>query len=60
MLRKALPDEVKATMTALVDGMYDADPDCTYNISAGESLGFDPIAHEAYLSIIEARKAKSN
>lgn len=60
VLRKALPDEVKATMTALVDGMYDADPDCTYNISAGESLGFDPIAHEAYLSIIEARKAKSN
>lgn len=52
VLRKALPDEVKATMTALVDGMYDADPDCTYNISAGESLGFDPIAHEAYLSII--------
>ena len=59
VLRKALPDEVKATMTALVDGMYDADPDCTYNISAGESLGFDPIAHEAYLSIIDARKTAS-
>ncbi|MAM63171.1 phosphonate ABC transporter substrate-binding protein [Maritimibacter sp. UBA3975] len=59
VLRTALPAEVKATMTELVDGMYDADPDCTYNISAGESLGFDPITHDAYLSIIEARKAKS-
>ena len=58
VLRKALPQEVKATMTALVDGMYDKDQECTYNISAGESLGFDPIDHDAYLSIIEARKSK--
>ncbi len=60
VLRTALPADVKATMTALVDGMYDVDRDCTYNISAGESLGFDPITHDAYLSIIEARRAKSN
>jgi len=59
VLRTALPADVKATMTALVDGMYDVDRDCTYNISAGESLGFDPITHDAYLSIIEARRAKS-
>ncbi|MEL6101394.1 MAG: phosphonate ABC transporter substrate-binding protein [Pseudomonadota bacterium] len=60
VLRKSLPADVKATMTALVDGMYDKDKDCTYSISAGESLGFDPITHEAYVSVIEARKAKSN
>ncbi|MEO1138020.1 MAG: phosphonate ABC transporter substrate-binding protein [Pseudomonadota bacterium] len=59
VLRKSLPDEVKAQMTELVDSMYDKDRDCTYSISAGESLGFDPITHDAYLSIIEARKAKS-
>ncbi len=59
VLRKSLPQDVKDTMTALVDGMYDKDLDCTYAISAGESLGFDPITHEAYVSIIEARKAKS-
>ncbi|MGR3321280.1 MAG: phosphonate ABC transporter substrate-binding protein [Pseudooceanicola sp.] len=59
VLRKALPAEVKATMTQLIDGMYDTDQECTYNISAGESLGFDPITHDAYLSIIEARKSKS-
>ncbi|SIO08089.1 phosphonate ABC transporter substrate-binding protein [Vannielia litorea] len=60
VLRKALPEEVKAKMTALIDGMHDADKECTYNISAGESLGFDPITHDAYLSIIEARKSQSN
>ncbi|GAA3866922.1 phosphonate ABC transporter substrate-binding protein [Celeribacter arenosi] len=60
VLRKSLPDDVKAKMTALIDGLYDADKECTYNISAGESLGFDPISHDAYLSIIEARKSKSN
>jgi len=60
VLRKTLPADVKATMTALVDNMYDTDIDCTYNISAGESLGFNPITHDAYVSIIEARKAKSN
>ncbi len=60
VLRKALPEEVKAKMTALVDGLHEADAECTYNISAGESLGFDPITHDAYLSIIEARKSQSN
>ena len=59
VLRSSLPDDVKATMIELVDGMYDRDLDCTYAISAGESLGFDPITHDAYVSIIEARKAKS-
>ncbi|APX10316.1 phosphonate ABC transporter substrate-binding protein [Tateyamaria omphalii] len=60
VLRKDLPEDVKATMIALVDNMFDTDKDCTYSISAGESLGFDPITHEAYVSVIEARKAKSN
>ncbi|WP_163850915.1 phosphonate ABC transporter substrate-binding protein [Pseudooceanicola aestuarii] len=60
VLRSSLPQDVKDKMTALIDGMYDADKDCTYNISAGESLGFNPITHDAYVSIVEARKAKSN
>jgi len=33
-------------------------PDCAYNFMAGEALGFQPINHDAYLSIIEARKSK--
>ncbi|MCI5040972.1 MAG: phosphate/phosphite/phosphonate ABC transporter substrate-binding protein, partial [Donghicola eburneus] len=60
VLRKDLPEEVKAKMTALVQGMYEMDPECTYNIAAGDSLGFRPISHDNYLSIIAAREAKSN
>ncbi|MCR9125749.1 MAG: phosphonate ABC transporter substrate-binding protein [Rhodobacteraceae bacterium] len=60
VLRSDLPADVKATMTALVDGLHEADADCAYGVAAGESLGFNPITHDAYVSIVEARKAKSN
>ncbi|MEO0401054.1 MAG: phosphonate ABC transporter substrate-binding protein [Pseudomonadota bacterium] len=60
VLRTTLPADVKETMTALVDGLHEADADCAYGVAAGDSLGFDPITHEAYVSIVEARKAKSN
>lgn len=60
VLRTELPTDVKAKMTTLVDGLYEKDPDCAYGVAAGESLGFDPITHDAYVSIVEARKAKSN
>lgn len=59
VLRKSLPADVKAEMIALVDGLHEADADCAYGVAAGESLGFDPISHDAYISIIEARKAAS-
>jgi phosphonate transport system substrate-binding protein len=60
VLRKALPADVKVTMTALVDGLNEVDPDCAYGVAAGDSLGFDPITHEAYTSIVAARLAASN
>jgi phosphonate transport system substrate-binding protein len=58
VLRTALPERVKvdiATMTASLPYM---DGDCAYNFMAGEALGFQPIDHDAYQSIIEARKSK--
>ncbi|MEO0911978.1 MAG: phosphonate ABC transporter substrate-binding protein [Pseudomonadota bacterium] len=60
VLRTELPADVKEQMIALVDGLHEADADCAYGVAAGESLGFDPITHDAYVSIVEARKAKSN
>ncbi|NIY79785.1 phosphonate ABC transporter substrate-binding protein [Celeribacter sp. HF31] len=60
VLRKALPDDVKAIMTKLVDELHENDPDCAYGVAAGDSLGFDPITHAAYESIVAARLAKSN
>ena len=57
VLRQALPDEVKATMTELVDGLLERDQQCAYGVSAGESLGFQPVTHETYESIIAARRS---
>ena len=58
VLRKALPAEVKATMTELVDTLHERDVDCAYGVAAGETLGFQPVTHDTYISVIEARKAK--
>lgn len=60
VLRKALPDDVKAKMTAIVDDLIETDADCAYGVAAGETLGFDPITHAAYDSIVAARLAKAN
>ncbi|MEL6689781.1 MAG: PhnD/SsuA/transferrin family substrate-binding protein, partial [Pseudomonadota bacterium] len=58
VLRQALPGEVKATMTELVDTLHERDIDCAYGVAAGETLGFQPVTHDTYISVIEARKAK--
>lgn len=60
VLRTALPDDVKTTMTALMDGLYEADPECAYGVTAGESQGFRPVTHEMYESIVAARLSKAN
>ena len=57
VLRTALPEDVKATMVALVDGLYEADPDCAYGVAAGDTLGFQPVTHDMYTSIVAARQA---
>ncbi|MDT8328185.1 MAG: phosphonate ABC transporter substrate-binding protein [Roseovarius sp.] len=57
VLRRALPADVKATMVALVDGLYEADRDCAYGVAAGETLGFQPVNHEMYESIVAARRS---
>ena len=58
VLRTDLPEDVKQTMTDLVGGLYEKDPDCAYGVAAGDTVGFTPIGHEAYESIIEVRKAE--
>ncbi|OWU84999.1 phosphonate ABC transporter substrate-binding protein [Oceanicola sp. 22II-s10i] len=59
VLKKSLPDEVKAKMTALVGDLNETDPDCAYGVAAGETAGFVPIDHSYYESIIEVRRQKS-
>lgn len=60
VLRTDLPADVKEKMTVLMAGLVEQDQDCAYGVMAGEALGFQPIDHDAYVSIIEARKAVSN
>ncbi|WP_428927571.1 phosphonate ABC transporter substrate-binding protein [Marinibacterium sp. SX1] len=57
VLRKALPADVKEKMTALMAGLKERDADCFYGVAAGDALGFQPIGHDAYESIIAARQS---
>ncbi|MET4102210.1 phosphonate transport system substrate-binding protein [Roseovarius sp. MBR-78] len=58
VLRQSLPEDVKLKVTALWASLKSLDPDCAYGVLQGDALGFMPITHDAYLSIIEARKSK--
>ncbi len=60
VLRKALPDDVKATVTELMNGLHDRDADCAYSVAAGETAGFMPIGHDAYETIIAVRQSEMN
>ena len=60
VLRTALPEDVKLKIVGLMASLKSMDEDCAYGVLQGDALGFKPITHDAYLSIIEARKAKSN
>ncbi len=57
VLRSALPEDVKATMTELVDNLFENDPECAYGVAAGDTLGFIPVTHETYESIVAARQS---
>ncbi|KGJ04839.1 phosphonate transport system substrate-binding protein [Paracoccus halophilus] len=56
VLRKALPQDVKDKMTALVAGLIEKDKECAYGMASGETGGFMPVTHDAYETIIEVRK----
>lgn len=57
VMRKDLPADVKVKITGLLATLPYTDPDCAYNVLMGEALGVLPITHDAYVSIIEARKS---
>jgi phosphonate transport system substrate-binding protein len=57
VLSKTLPTDVKEKMTALMANLVKEDKECGYGVMAGEARGFEPITHDAYTSIIEARKS---
>ena len=44
-------------VTGLMASLESMDPECAYSVMAGEVKGIAPIGHDAYISVIEARKA---
>ena len=58
VLRNALPDEARDKVTQIMDTLGETDPECAYGVGGGEIRGFDPITHDAYTSIVGARRAK--
>lgn len=56
VVRTTLPQEVKDRMYALLDTMWETDPECAYNVAAGEAMDFVPVQHDDYLGIIAARR----
>ena len=58
VLRKTLPADVKLLVTGLMASLESVDQECAYGVMAGEIMGIAPITHDAYVSVIEARRAK--
>ena len=57
VLRRALPEDVKAEVVDFLATLHADDAQCAYNMAAGETAGFLPITHDAYKTIIAVREA---
>lgn len=60
VVRQALPDDVKKTVTDLMLNLHATDADCAYGVAAGETAGFVPVTHAAYETIVALRQAEIN
>ncbi|MFN0115123.1 MAG: phosphonate ABC transporter substrate-binding protein [Paracoccaceae bacterium] len=60
VVRRALPQDVKDKIYALMDTMWQTDKECAYNVAAGDAKDFVPVTHDAYLGIIAARKLQES
>jgi phosphonate transport system substrate-binding protein len=56
VVRRELPQDVKDKLYAMLDTMWADDPECAYNVAAGEAMDFVPVTHDQYLGVIAARK----
>lgn len=56
VVRKALPEEVKAKVTKLTADLHETDKDCAYGVAAGEAKDFIEVSHDAFLGVIAARQ----
>lgn len=56
VIRTALPQDVKDKVTQLTADLWETDPECAYNVAAGDAKDFVPVTHEAYEGVVAARK----
>ncbi len=56
VIRSALPAEVKDKVTQLTADLWEKDPECAYNVAAGDAKDFVPVELSAYDGVIAARK----
>lgn len=56
VIRSALPQDVKDKVTQLTADLWETDPECAYNVAAGDAKDFVPVTHEAYEGVVAARK----
>jgi phosphonate transport system substrate-binding protein len=56
VIRAALPADVKDKVTQLTADLWETDPECAYNVAAGDAKDFVPVDLGAYEGVIAARK----
>jgi phosphonate transport system substrate-binding protein len=56
VIRAALPADVKDKVTQLTADLWETDPECAYNVAAGDAKDFVPVDLSAYEGVLAARK----
>jgi phosphonate transport system substrate-binding protein len=56
VIRSALPQDVKDKVTTLTADLWETDPECAYNVAAGDAKDFVPVELNAYEGVLAARK----
>ncbi len=56
VVRKALPQDVKDKVTELTANLWETDPECAYNVAAGDAKDFVPVTQAEYEGVLAARK----
>lgn len=56
VIRSALPQDVKDKVTQVTADLWETDPECAYNVAAGDAKDFVPVDLSAYEGVLAARK----
>jgi phosphonate transport system substrate-binding protein len=56
VVRRALPQDVKDKVTELTANLWETDPECAYNVAAGDAKDFIPVEQAVYEGVLAARR----